>query len=99
LILWQIDVVGVVTFDPDPSPAGLRVLAEHLLGLYPPDHEVVVYAASLYPISAPIVERVPLAELADFAIVPMATLYVPPLPAPVDREVVERLGMSAVTGR
>ena len=98
LVLWQIEVVGEVDFDPEPSRAGLRVLAERLRELYPDDHEVVVYAASLYPIAGPVVERLPLLQLADLELVPMATLYVPPLPprAP-DPEMLARLGMVPVS--
>lgn len=98
LLLWQIEVIGLVDFEPEPSARGLRVLAEHLLGIYPPDHEVVVYAASLYPITGPVVDRLPLSRLAEFELVPMATLYVPPLPAPPpDPELLERLGMRRLT--
>jgi uncharacterized protein YabN with tetrapyrrole methylase and pyrophosphatase domain len=98
VVLWQIEVIGEVDFDPQPSRGGLRVLAERLLELYPADHEVVVYAASLYPIAGPVVERMPLSQLAELELVPMSTLYVPPLPPrPPDPDVLARLGMVPVS--
>ena len=54
------------------------MLAEALLAHYPPEHEVVLYEASPYPDRRPIVERLPLAELAAAEVTPMATLVIPP---------------------
>ncbi|HSC91275.1 MAG TPA: SAM-dependent methyltransferase [Gaiellaceae bacterium] len=98
LLLWQVDLIGQVDFRPEPGVEGLRVLVESLLGSYPAEHEVVLYTASPYPLFGPSVVRVPLSKLAEVELVPMPTLYVPPLPAPpLDPELLDRLGMARVT--
>ena len=79
LILWQISVVGERRTVASPHLEGLAVLTEALLSHYPPEHEVVVYEASPYPIADPIVQRLPLAALPEEQVTPMATLVVPPL--------------------
>ena len=58
VVLWQVDAVGKLTWNLDPEPRGLRVLCERLRELYPPDHEVIFYRASLYPVADPIIEPV-----------------------------------------
>ena len=79
LILWQISVVGERRTVSSPRHEGLAELAEALLARYPPEHEVVVYEASPYPIADAIVERLPLGALASEVVTPMATLVIPPL--------------------
>jgi hypothetical protein len=94
VVLWQVDAIGKLTWNLDPEPHGLHVLAEHLLELYPAEHEVVFYRASLYPVAEPVVERVQLARLAELERAPGPTLYIPPLAArPVDAELARRLGI------
>ena len=61
LILWQISVIGVDRAVSSPRQEGLAELAEAFLAHYPPEHEVVLYEASPYPIAEAIVERIPLA--------------------------------------
>ena len=78
LILWQISVIGERRAVSSPRQEGLAVLAEALLAHYPPEHEVVLYEASPYPIAEAIVERLPLAGLAEAEVTPMATLVIPP---------------------
>ncbi|MGI9111579.1 MAG: SAM-dependent methyltransferase [Gaiellaceae bacterium] len=78
LILWQISVVGERRTVTRPRSEGLSELAAALLAHYPPEHEVVLYEASPYPIAEAIVERLPLAALADEQVAPMATLVIPP---------------------
>jgi hypothetical protein len=51
---------------------------------YPAMHEVVVDEASPYPVAGPIVTRTALAKLDAAHVTPLATLYVPPLPAGTD---------------
>ena len=98
LVLWQVDLIGQVEFILEPNVEGLRVLVDALLELYPPDHEVVLYTASPYSLFAPAVERVALRALPDVALVPMPTLYVPPLdPRPLDADMLGRLGIARVT--
>ena len=78
LILWQISVIGERRAVSSPRYAGLAELAEALLAHYPPEHEVVVYEASPYPLVDAIVERLPLVALAEEQVTPMATLVIPP---------------------
>jgi uncharacterized protein YabN with tetrapyrrole methylase and pyrophosphatase domain len=78
LIIWQISVIGERRAVSSPRSEGLAELVEALLVHYPPEHEVVVYEASPYPIAEAIVERLPLAELAAAEVRPMATLVIPP---------------------
>jgi hypothetical protein len=93
LILWQIGVVGEKGLPgSEPSRHGLGLLAEMLEEQYGPEHEVVVYEASLYPIFDPVILRVPLGELAAADFTPISTLYVPPLhPTPRDETMYKRL--------
>jgi uncharacterized protein YabN with tetrapyrrole methylase and pyrophosphatase domain len=78
LILWQVSVVGERRAVSRPRHEGLAELAEALLAHYPPEHEVVVYEASPYPIADPIVRHLPLAALAREQVTPMSTLVIPP---------------------
>lgn len=95
LVLWQISVIGLTRWLPEPDLSRLPVLVDALREVYPSEHVVTVYEASPYPLVNPHVVRVPLAELAGAAITPMSTLYVPPCaPRAVDQVMLERLGMS-----
>lgn len=95
LVLWQVDGIGKLDWNLDPDPRGLQALAEVLGELYPPEHELVFYRASIYPIAAAKTTRVRLDELAMLPSAPAGTLYVPPLPArPVDPAMAERLGLT-----
>ena len=94
LVLWQVDAVGKLDWDLEPKPEALHALADRLLELYPAEHEVVFYCASVYPIADPIIERVRLGDMRALESAPGPTLYVPPLPPrPVDRAAAERLGL------
>jgi uncharacterized protein YabN with tetrapyrrole methylase and pyrophosphatase domain len=97
LVVWQVDAAGKLDWDLEPKPLGLQLLAEYLLRVYPPDHEVVFYNASIYPVGGPVLRRLPLGALAALEAAPAPTLYVPPLPPrPVDHELAERLGLRLV---
>jgi uncharacterized protein YabN with tetrapyrrole methylase and pyrophosphatase domain len=78
LILYQITAVGEYRLPVKIQREGLRVLVDLLCKQYPARHEVIVYLAAVYAASYPVIVRVPLADLADAEIPPMATLYVPP---------------------
>ena len=78
LILWQISVIGERRAVSRPRSEGLAELADALLAHYPPEHEVVIYEASPYPIANAIVQRLLLARLAAAEVTPMATLVIPP---------------------
>jgi hypothetical protein len=79
VLLWQISVVGERRGVAKANRRGLVALTEKLLEHYAPAHVVVVYEASPYPLVGPLVERIPLNELPDYDVTPMATLVVPPL--------------------
>jgi hypothetical protein len=96
LLLWQVSTIGERVATVDPNPAGLRILAEYLLELYPSGHEVTLYEASPYPVADPIVRTTRLAELATTELSPLATLYVPPAERPrPDPAVLDLLGLSS----
>ena len=81
LVLWQIGVVGSANHSALAHAPKLAALVDALCGLYPDEHEVVVYEASSFAGIAPLIRPVPLADLAA-AVTPASTLYVPPLGTP-----------------
>jgi uncharacterized protein YabN with tetrapyrrole methylase and pyrophosphatase domain len=96
LILWQIGVIGIVSYqNVDYSAKHLDVLSEYLEKLYGPDHKVIIYEASLYPMFDPITQVVPICRIPEAKVSPLSTLYVPPTNAhaPPDKGMLERLGM------
>lgn len=95
LVLWQITVIGDPNAVAEPRLDNVHVLVERLAAQYPRDHEVVVYEASPYPISEAVIERIPLEHLAEAALTPLSTLYVPPATVrEFDAETAVRLGFS-----
>ncbi|MBI1923678.1 hypothetical protein HYR99_05455 [Candidatus Poribacteria bacterium] len=98
LILWQIALIGNLGFaKAGDSKRGLRVLTEVLETHYGPDHEVIVYEAAVYPVCKSLIQRISLAKLPDVQVTELSTLYVPPkAPAPVDNEMMARLGLWTV---
>lgn len=101
LILWQVGFLGQVTYSARPDSSRVPVLVEYLLESYPPDHEIVVYEASPYPVRRPSIQRLPLSDLASAELGPMSTLYVPRCAPPTpDHTMLERLGLisSGATG-
>lgn len=95
LILWQITVIGDANAVAEIRLDHVHLLVERLVEQYPREHEVVVYEASPYPIAEPIIEHVPLEDLAAAALTPLSTLYVPPATVrEFDRETAVRLGFS-----
>jgi uncharacterized protein YabN with tetrapyrrole methylase and pyrophosphatase domain len=99
LILWQIAMIGNLGFHREESQLrGLTVLAEVLETYYSFEHEVIVYEAAVYyPVCEPVIQRLPLSKLTEIEVTPVSTLYVPPqVQAPIDAEMMARLGMSFV---
>jgi hypothetical protein len=95
LVLWQVDGIGKLDWNLEPDPRGLQALAEVLGELYPPEHELVFYRASVYPIAPGQAVRLALRELATLEAPPAPTLYVPPLPRrPVDEAMAARIGVT-----
>jgi uncharacterized protein YabN with tetrapyrrole methylase and pyrophosphatase domain len=94
LVIWQVGMVGNLTHVPEGDSSRMPVLADYLQRFYPAGHEVVLYEASPYAICGPVVQHIPLRELAGAEISPMATLFVPPASSrEVDEEMVARLGI------
>jgi uncharacterized protein YabN with tetrapyrrole methylase and pyrophosphatase domain len=95
LVLWQVGGVGDRGYPPSSTPERLQVLVDALLASYPPDHEVVLYEASPYPVCPAFIRRLRLADLPNASIPMLATLYVAPSAAPRrDPAAMRSLGLS-----
>lgn len=94
VVLWQIGMIGEAGYKVSPNREGLAVLTQRLLTLYPENHRVVLYEASQYPITDPVIESVPLANLPSARVSAYTTLYLPPAGAPrADSLMLKRLGL------
>lgn len=92
LVLWQVTFIGITRAPVAPERGALRLLVDYLGKFYEPTQETVLYETSPYPIQVPRVERVPLCDLADVELGPLATLYIPPRErAQIDAEMLECL--------
>jgi uncharacterized protein YabN with tetrapyrrole methylase and pyrophosphatase domain len=78
LVLWQVSVLGRSDCVTEPDLTQLPLLVERLLELYSPDHEVIAYEASPYPVADAKVRRVPLASLAAADVPWLATIVLAP---------------------
>jgi len=85
LVLWQIGVIGELGYNAAPNVNGLRILSEVLANSYGATHEVTIYQAAQYPITKPVIRRVPLSQIPDAGVTAYSTLYVPPLDSPFQR--------------
>ncbi len=94
LVLWQPNIVGEPFARPDGRGSRLPMLVEYLRRFYPGHHETIVYKASPYAITDPIVRRVPLGDLVQDLLPGASTLVLPALHEPtVDRALLKRLRM------
>lgn len=95
LVLWQVGVIGHLDYQPYRyDTSGITVLHDILAQTYPEEHEILLYEASHSPIQEPRIDRFPLQNLADIAVYPHSTLYVPPLTSPPVRlDVARALGI------
>jgi uncharacterized protein YabN with tetrapyrrole methylase and pyrophosphatase domain len=94
LVLWQVSVLGIRHYEPEPAPRNLDVLVDYLLQWYEPDHRVTLYEASPYPLVEPSIRELALAELSGARPSPLATLYLPPSETRAeDAEMAARLGI------
>lgn len=92
LILWQISVIGIATYERANSRLGLETLSARLAERYGPDHEVVIYEAARYPVCPHVAHRTTIRDLPDAPISGISTLVVPPKGiADVDVQMVEAL--------
>lgn len=95
MVLWQMSVIGVTRTTGTVDRSGLEVLSDRLAELYGPDHEVVVYEASPFPVGEPMIERCAVRSLADANVTGLSTLYVPLRSKPSrDPMMASRLGLT-----
>lgn len=99
LILWQIGMVGDLTWNPGRTNAdNLRVLVEVLAPAYGPEHLVVIYEAPQLPTGRPRIEHVRLRDLPLARLSTASTLFVPPCERrTADPSMVHRLGLDPHT--
>jgi len=95
LILWQIGMVGNLGFKPKGyDKEGLNILVDFLKQSYSGDHEVIVYEASQYSVTEPIIQHIKLNDLLNVKISPICTLFIPQAnKASLDHAMIKRLGM------
>lgn len=92
MILWQVGIVGGSRTTAEVRRPGLEVLAERLSELYGPDHELVVYEATPFPIGRPLIERTAVRDLAEAGVTGLSSLFVPGKDeASVDEQMMARL--------
>ena len=95
LTLWQINYIGIVSFDTTQSRQGIQILKRELLKNYPEDHEVVIYEAANLPHLRSSQVTIPLKLLDTIGTSNLSTLYVPPIHIPSDYncEIERELGL------
>ena len=100
LILWQVALTGFLgVYQGHSNKAGLIVLTDTLSKHYSPDHMVFLYEAAVYPISHPVIQPIPLRQLADTPMKEFTTLYIPPeAKAPLNQAMIARLGLDISKG-
>lgn len=79
LILWQIDIIGVLD-NPllHDNRKGASILVDYLKSYYNVDHEVILYEAAQYPSFEPKILKLPLNKLPTANFSRISTLYIPP---------------------
>jgi len=97
VILLQIGCVGDLGFNfRGYDRRNMPVLIEYLSRFYGADYEAIVYEAAQYPLCQPRIKRTALSELGNANASGITTLYLPPkLLPPVDKQMLERLGLQA----
>ncbi len=93
LLLLQIGFVGNLGFFQDgKQQRGLQILVEALTPQYGPEHEVILYEASMYPVTPPVIRRIPLKDLPMTEMTAISTLCVlPDSPAPFNVAMMQNL--------
>ncbi|MBM3819919.1 MAG: hypothetical protein FJW14_13015 [Acidimicrobiia bacterium] len=82
LLLWQVGVLGESRLHAGGIAKRPRLerLTTRLRRYYPASHPVVLYEAASFPACDPLVRRIRLDRLPAQKVVPMMTLYIPPMP-------------------
>jgi precorrin-6B methylase 1 len=79
VIIWQIGCVGDLGFNfAGYDNRNLSILVDYLEQFYDPNHEVVHYQGSQYPMCPSVVEKIPLKNLRIAKVTGISTLYSPP---------------------
>lgn len=78
LIIWQVGIIGNIgsVFNKN-SKDGLALIQKKLLQTYSPEHEIILYEASLYPGVQSKIVKFPLQYLMEQDMSSLSTLYVP----------------------
>ena len=80
LILWQVGIIGVLSYPTlHDNTSGARLLVSYLSEQYELDHPVVLYEASQYPHIQPRINQLLLNQLPEANFSPLSTLYIPPM--------------------
>lgn len=96
LILWQIDIIGVLN-NPEfhDNKNGAEVLIHYLKDFYSLDHEVILYEAAQYPHFEPKIDKLLLKNLPYSKFSRISTLYIKPLNyASYDETMLKKLNMN-----
>ncbi|MCW0190554.1 MAG: SAM-dependent methyltransferase [Rhodococcus sp.] len=79
LVLWQVGVIGNMTWRQNYSGTGCEVLLSRLSAYYPSNHEVIIYEASEFVLGNPRIEACELSDLPQKSLTPISTLFIPPV--------------------
>lgn len=95
VVVWQIGCVGDLGFNfAGYDNRNLNILVDYLETFYDPNHEVIHYQGSQYPMCPSVVEKMPLHKLRKAAVTGISTLYIPPQDEiPTDIEMARSLGL------
>ena len=95
LVLWQIGVIGQVGFKKHfHIENNIRILTKELASIYPLDHKVIVYEASVYPVCPPKIVVATIATIDYRELSPISTLVIPPIAnRKPNMDMVRRLGI------
>jgi precorrin-2 methylase len=95
VVVWQIGCVGDLGFNfAGYDNRNLNILVDYLETFYKPDHEVMHYQGSQYPMCPSVVEKMPLDDLRKAAVTGISTLYIPPQEElQTDVEMARKLGL------
>jgi len=97
-IIWQIAATGDLAFSlKGYDRRNVPQLAEYLLNIYPPDHEVTIYEAAQYPVCEPVILKTKLKDFKDQRLTGVSTLYIPPKTRPpVKIAMLKSLGLESI---
>lgn len=101
LILWQVGVIGDITYRAHSDiQVGIRLLLDRLVPEYGESHEVTIYEGAILPLYTSRVLTIPLSQLPETQLTPISTLYIPPQHHSVpDMAIVASLGLGRYFGQ